>query len=51
MGGANAVKQLAKLVEKKGGEPCGMAVINWSSKKKLLQIETARINLSKIWHP
>ncbi|HOF86109.1 MAG TPA: hypothetical protein PLP41_10420 [Treponemataceae bacterium] len=51
MGGANAVKQLAKLVEKKGGAPCGMAVINWSSKKKLLQIETARINLSKIWHP
>ncbi len=50
MGGTNAVKQLTKRVENKGGAPCGMAVINWSSKKKLLQIETARINLSRLWH-
>ena len=39
MGGANAVKQLAKLVEKKGGEPCGMAVINWSSKKNSCRLK------------
>lgn len=49
MGGANAVKQLAKLAESHGGKTCGTAVINWSSKKRILQIETAKINLVKTW--
>lgn len=49
MGGTNAVKQLTKLVEKKGGKTVGTAVINWSSKKRVLQIETSKINLVKTW--
>jgi len=49
MGGTNAVRQLAKSVESHGGKPCGMAVVNWSSKKRLLQIETAKINLVNTW--
>ncbi len=49
MGGTNAVRQLTRLVETHGGKPCGTAVINWSSKKRILQIETAKINLVKTW--
>lgn len=49
MGGANAVRQLEKSAVSRGGRPCGTAVINWSSKKRILQIETAKINLVKTW--
>lgn len=49
MGGTNAVRQLARLVETHGGKPCGTAVINWSSKKRVLQIETTKRNLVKTW--
>lgn len=49
MGGTNAINQLKKLVEEQDGISCGSAVINWSSKKRVLQIETAKINLVKNW--
>jgi NAD(P)H dehydrogenase (quinone) len=49
MGGNNAIKQMRKACEAKGGEIVGSAVINWSSKKKDQMIEDAVQKLSEVF--